>query len=180
MFGYAWSRVTVTLAEMFSMVMPSSSSSSERHREQQQQQQQPRHKYWHTASVTVTAALIAVVVALSCGICVVVAVLFRRRYDDYRANRGHNIMYGLGYGDGDEDIGESAAKTTTTTGQRKTETAQPTRNGLKSNLKFSFAIGDGTIHWTLCVERAYFGRNWFLVGGRHVRSWTVNTGGGGG
>lgn len=136
MFGYAWSRVTVTLAEMFSMVMPSLSS------EQYREQQQPRHKYWHTASVTVTAALIAVVVALSCGICVVVAVLFRRQYYDHRVNRRHNL-YGHGYGDGDEDISEGAAKIMT--GQQKTETVQPTRNGLKSSLKLSFAITNGTI-----------------------------------
>lgn len=90
MLGSAWRHVTIALEEMFSMVVPPSprQNSDKAHRRQ-------------AASVVLTAILVAVVIALSCGICGVVALLYRRQYYNHRADRGH--VYGLNCNDGEDD-----------------------------------------------------------------------------
>lgn len=70
------------------------------------------HRHWHAASVVLTAILVAVVIALSCGICGVIAVLYRRQHYNHRGdNQSH--VYGLRCNNGDvdeDDISEGTEK----------------------------------------------------------------------
>lgn len=98
--GYAWHRVTIALVEMFSVVVPPPPPPPH-HQEfdgSDNRVRQP-HRQWQAASAVLTAILVAVVIALSCGICTVVAVLYRRQYyNRRRTDRGH-VQYGLGCND---------------------------------------------------------------------------------
>jgi len=70
----------------------------------------PPNKRWRATSAALTAVLVAVVAALSCGICGVVAILYRRQnYGHRRGDRGH-VAYGLGCdgGGGDSADGDDA------------------------------------------------------------------------
>lgn len=102
--GYAWRRVTVALVDAFSLVLPPSADSPEP--DWDEDRARPPHKRWRATSAALTAVLVAVVAALSCGICGVVALLYRRQhYGDRRGDRGH-VAYGLGCNGAGDDSGD--------------------------------------------------------------------------
>ncbi|XP_025191738.1 uncharacterized protein LOC112591991 [Melanaphis sacchari] len=104
--GYAWRRVTVALADAFSLVLPPSAEGSEPGWDDEDRARPP-HRRWRATSTALTAVLVAVVAALSCGICGVVAILYRRqRYGDRRGDRGH-VTYSLGCDGTGGDSGDS-------------------------------------------------------------------------
>lgn len=124
MLGSAWRHVTIALVEMFSMVLPPSPRQDldKVHRRRQ------LHKHWQAASVILTAILVAVVIALSCGICGVIAILYRRQYYNHRTNRDH--VYGLNCNDGEDDDDDAdndddISEGKIIVGQRKIEVVQP-------------------------------------------------------
>lgn len=129
--GYAWHRVTIALVEMFSVVVPPPPPPPPPPPHYQEfdganRRRQP-HKQWQAASAVLTAILVAVVIALSCGICGVVAILYRRQYYNRRTDRGH--VYGLGCNDVDDaddgvDDDVSAGTGKLVTGQRR-KTPEP-------------------------------------------------------
>jgi len=91
----------------------------------------PPHKRWRATSAALTAVLVAVVAALSCGICGVVAILYRRQnYGHRRGDRGH-VAYGLGCdgGGGDSadggDAQEGTGKTAIVGRLKATDAAPP-------------------------------------------------------
>jgi len=99
--GYAWRRVTVALVDAFSLVLPPSAAGPES--DWDEDHARPPHKRWRATSAALTAVLVAVVAALSCGICGVVAILYRRQnYGHRRGDRGH-VAYGLGCDGGGVD-----------------------------------------------------------------------------
>lgn len=138
--------MTVTLSDMLSMMMPSAS-----HR-----RRQPGEQQWRVASVALTAVLITVVMALSCGVCIVVAVLYRRLHYGHR--RGHVYSFGcadgVGRDGGDDDdddggdddddddndgdgIGQRGDGKTIVAGDHpKAEAVLQAHNGVKNKLKF--------------------------------------------
>ncbi|XP_022178469.1 uncharacterized protein LOC111039313 [Myzus persicae] len=126
--GYAWRRVTVALADAFSLVLPPSDAGPEP--DWDEDRARPPHKRWRATSAALTAVLVAVVAALSCGICGVVAILYRRQnYGDRRGDRGH-VAYGLGCdgrsGDSaDGDDGQEGAGKTPIVGRLKAADAAP-------------------------------------------------------
>lgn len=102
--GYAWRRVTVALVDAFSLVLPPSADGPEP--DWDDDRARPPHKRWRATSAALTAVLVAVVAALSCGICGVVALLYRRQhYGDRRGDRGH-VAYGLGCNGAGDDSGD--------------------------------------------------------------------------
>lgn len=127
--GYAWRRVTVALVDAFSLVLPPSAAGPEP--DWDDDRTRPPHKRWRATSAALTAVLVAVVAALSCGICGVVAILYRRQnYGDRRGDRGH-VAYGLGCdgGGGDSadggDAQEGTGKTVIVGRLKATEAAPP-------------------------------------------------------
>ncbi|XP_025414233.1 uncharacterized protein LOC112686242 [Sipha flava] len=105
--GYAWHRVTIALVEMFSVVVPPPPPPPPPHYQEfdgADRRRQP-HRQWQAASAALTAVLVAVVIALSCGICAVVALLYRRQYYNRRTDRGH--VYGLGRNEADDADGRT-------------------------------------------------------------------------
>lgn len=99
--GYAWRRVTVALVDAFSLVLPPSAAGPEP--DWDEDSARPPHKRWRATSAALTAVLVAVVAALSCGICGVVAILYRRQnYGHRRGDRSH-VAYGLGCDGGGVD-----------------------------------------------------------------------------
>ncbi|XP_029341821.1 uncharacterized protein LOC100167149 isoform X2 [Acyrthosiphon pisum] len=127
--GYAWRRVTVALVDAFSLVLPPSAAGPEP--DWDEDRARPPHKRWRATSAALTAVLVAVVAALSCGICGVVAILYRRQnYGHRRGDRGH-VAYGLGCdgggvdsADGD-DAQEGTGKTVIVGRLKATDAAPP-------------------------------------------------------
>jgi len=110
--GYTWRRVTIALVDMISSATPANPRE-----ELDGAAHRRRRLHRQAASVVLTAILVAVVVALSCGICGVVTVLYRRRRCDRRAGQG------LGCDDDDCDdddggAGDGTEKTTVVVGQQ--------------------------------------------------------------
>lgn len=99
--------MTVALGEMFSTVIAAEPSSRQ---EFDRMHRQPTNGHWQTASIVLTGILIAVAIALSCGICGVVAVLYRRQHCDRRMSNGR--VYGLNRGDDGSDADAGDTKTT--------------------------------------------------------------------
>lgn len=127
--GYAWRRVTVALVDAFSLVLPPSADDPEP--DWDEDRSRPPHKRWGGTSAAIMAILVAVVAALSCGICGVVAILYRRQnYGHRRGDRGH-VAYGLGCdgGGGDSadggDAQEGTGKTVIAGRLKATDAAPP-------------------------------------------------------
>ncbi|VVC37605.1 Immunoglobulin subtype,Immunoglobulin-like domain,Immunoglobulin-like fold,Immunoglobulin subtype 2 [Cinara cedri] len=118
--GHAWHRVTVALAEMFSVFAPSPAPSDR----DGDGRLWRGHRRRPGGSAVITAVLIAVVVALSCGICAAIGILYRRGHsqrceDDTGHDRGAVgggdcgdgiagggvIGNGIGVGDGEKTAG---------------------------------------------------------------------------